>query len=201
MSWQVRHEGSPHVTAGLTAQQVLEGVAEGVWDPSDEVRGPSDTKWHQLETHPTFEEPIAEIYEPKKVEHDDSHLDMNPLIDVALVLLIFFILTTSYDALTKLMDMPSVTRKGQGVKEISGSKLNELIRVEGRVVDGKTVLKVDNQEVTVDQLRIAMSKGVAEKRTQMVIDVKDVTWDIVVKIIDAGKLAGVTKFMMRVQSD
>ena len=42
MSWQVRHEGSPNATPNLTGQQVLTGVAEGVWEPFDEVRGPGD---------------------------------------------------------------------------------------------------------------------------------------------------------------
>src|SRR4051812_31009946 len=110
MSWQMRHEGSPHVTSGLTPNQIVQGLNEGVWEPSDEVRGPADKTWAALESHPFFEEALAE-YEAAPRHHDDGeeHLDMNPLIDVALVLLIFFILTTSYDALKKVMDMPSMS--------------------------------------------------------------------------------------------
>ena len=40
--WSVRHAGSPESVDGLTAEDVLDGVKEEVWDPSDEVMGPDD---------------------------------------------------------------------------------------------------------------------------------------------------------------
>jgi len=202
MSWQVRHEGSPNVTPGLTGQQVLEGVAEGVWEPSDEVRGPSDAKWQSIESHPHFEEAVQEIELPQRHHDDESHLDMNPLIDVALVLLIFFILTTSYAALTRVMPMPVMSAKGGQIKKIDDpNALNELIRVEARLgTDGKTsVYKVDGEEIPEQHLQQAMMRGTAQKRYKLLIDVKDVSWDSVNKIIDAGHGAGVTHFMMRVE--
>ena len=203
MSWQARHEGSPNATANLTAQQVLEGVAEGVWEPSDEVRGPSDAKWQAIEAHPLFEEAVQEIELPNKGHHDDeSHLDMNPLIDVALVLLIFFIITSSYDALKKVISMPQMTAKGGAIRKFDTElALNELIRVEARMSpDGKSVIyKVDGNEVPEDKLVQAIMIGTTAKRTKLLIDVQDVRWGTVVKIIDAGKGARVDKYMMRVK--
>ena len=44
---------------------------------------------------------------------------MNPLIDVALVLLIFFILTTTYETVRKVLDMPA--RAGRATSAASRS--------------------------------------------------------------------------------
>jgi biopolymer transport protein ExbD len=203
MSWQVRHEGSPNATPNLSAQQVLTGVAEGVWEPSDEVRGSADADWRSIESHPFFEEAVQEIELPEGSHEDgETHLDMNPLIDVALVLLIFFIITASYDALKKVINMPAMSAKGGQTKVIDDPKvINQLIRVEARMTpDGKSVIyKVDGNEVPEDKLQQAMEIGVAQKRNKLLIDAENVRWVSVVKIIDAGKGAHVDKFMMRVK--
>jgi biopolymer transport protein ExbD len=205
MSWQVRHEGSPNATTGLTAHQVVEGLTEGVWDPSAEVKGPGEAKWTPLEQHPVFEEALSNYESPPKPAHDDTHLDMNPLIDVALVLLIFFILTTSYDAMRRIMDMPAMSAKGQkGEVRVQDAKAPDLIMVKASYKDGKVVVNVDGSDISEDgikdgMLKVAFQKAVNEKRTKMVIDVKDVPWGTVVDIIDAGHGAYVQKFMMRIE--
>ena len=55
-------------------------------------------------------------YEPPPPKHpeDETRLDMNPLIDVALVLLIFFMLTTTYEELRKEFNPPRDTSRTQG---------------------------------------------------------------------------------------
>src|SRR5258708_16016416 len=110
MSWTIRHEGSPRSVEGLTAAQVIEGLQEGQWEPTDEVRGPDDGIWLPIENHPQFAELAAEI-EPEHLgrREDETRLDMNPLIDVCLVLLIFFILTTTYPPLQKILPIPTLT--------------------------------------------------------------------------------------------
>ena len=201
MSWQVRHEGSPNATTNLSAQQVLQGVAEGVWDLADEVRGPGDAKWQAIETHPHFEEAVQEIELPDKGhQHDETHLDMNPLIDVALVLLIFFIITASYAELKKVINMPTMSAKGTKPVVIDADKAkNELVRVEAFLgPDGKVVYKVDGEEMPEEHLAQGIARGKAQNRNKLLIDVKDVRWDTVVKIIDAGHEARISKFMMRV---
>ena len=45
MTWKVREEGSPRVREGLSLEQVVEGLEEGEWGPTDEVRGPDDRDW------------------------------------------------------------------------------------------------------------------------------------------------------------
>ena len=202
MSWNVRHQGSPNATSNLSAQQVLEGMREGIWEPTDEVRADNEMKWQPLEEHPFFAEAVADLEPPPKYVEAETHLDMNPLIDVALVLLIFFILTTTYEALRQVMDMPQMSKQGQAIKQISESDAkNEYIRVVARMEGDKTVYTVDDQRVSEEQLPTAIGAGVANKRNKMIIDAEGVTWESVVKIIAAGKQKQVQKFLMRVQQD
>jgi biopolymer transport protein ExbD len=204
MSWNVRHQGSPNATGNLSAQQVLEGMREGIWEPTDEVRADNEMKWQPLEEHPFFAEAVADLEPPPKYVEAETHLDMNPLIDVALVLLIFFILTTTYEALRQVMDMPQMSRSGQQLRTISDSDAkSEYVRVVARMVGDKTVYKVDDQEVNEEQLRSAIGMGPASKppRNKMIIDAEGVTWESVVKIIAAGKQVRIEKFLMRVQQD
>src|SRR5262245_19340515 len=107
MSWTVRHQGSPQHVTGLTSQELIEGLQDGLWDSTDEVKGPNDTAWTAIEEHPQFAEVVSHL-DPLEIVHEEepTHLDMNALIDVCLVLLIFFILTTSYQTLEKVLAMP-----------------------------------------------------------------------------------------------
>jgi len=202
MTWQMRHEGSPNVTSNLSAQQVLEGVAESVWSFTDEVRGANEMKWLPVEEHPFFAEAIAEMEQPEPYHDVETHLDMNPLIDVALVLLIFFILTTTYDALRKVMDLPQMSKAGQNnIKVIDNKTIeNEYVRVEARLVNDKAVYKVDGQDVSEENLRSAIGQGFAARRTKLLIDAEGVTWDSVCRIIDEGKRFGM-KMQIRVQKE
>ena len=100
MTWKVRQEGSPQVREGLSTAQVLTGLEEGEWAPTDEVRGPDDRDWVRFEDHPAFADAVA--LEPLPSPNDDeTHVDMTPLIDVAMVLLVFFILIFTYSVLEK----------------------------------------------------------------------------------------------------
>src|SRR5262245_24898701 len=99
MAWQVRQEGSPEAINLPTEVDVLAGLRDGNFLPTDEVKGPTDADWQPIETHPQFAEAAQEVEPPPAESVDETHLDMNPLIDVCLVLLIFFILTITYASL------------------------------------------------------------------------------------------------------
>src|SRR5689334_19971473 len=111
--WKMRHLGATEFTGDLTPEKIVEGVKEGVWDSTDEVQSPTGKDWTTLELHPQFQEVMAELEPEDHLTHDEeARLDMNPLIDVALVLLIFFILTTTYEELRKELPSPPPTPKG-----------------------------------------------------------------------------------------
>jgi biopolymer transport protein ExbD len=197
MTWKIRHEGSPQSIEGLTLEQVVEGLQDGLWEPTDEVMGPDDAYWVALENHPQFAELAMdlEIAQPKHYD-DETRLDMNPLIDVCLVLLIFFILTTSYAALQKVLDMPNVSPdKPEGALVIRPEQVKELmVKVEARKENGQTVLRVEDHPVAADDLVAALRSYVkAERKTEILLDAADVDWGTVVLVQDAAKGAGMQR--------
>ena len=83
MSWKLRHTGSPQAISNLTPQQIAEGLAEGDYEPGDEVMGPSDNRWIPMEEHPHFVETVEaynESLDPEEIDGSEDHIDMNPLI-------------------------------------------------------------------------------------------------------------------------
>jgi biopolymer transport protein ExbD len=198
MTWKIRHEGSPRSIEGLTLAQVLEGLRDGLWEPTDEVVGPDEKAWVALENHPQLAETVADIEPPlPKVHEDETRLDMNPLIDVALVLLIFFILTTTYETIRKVLEMPSAAAanvKG-ALREIHKDKVKEvMIRVTAREENGKPVIKVEDEVVEPKNLAAALRRFVrSTRKTEMLIDAVGVDWGTVVAIQDAAKGAGIEK--------
>ena len=61
MTWRIRHQGSPRAVEGLTLSDALEGLQDGLWEPTDEVMGPGDRDWVALENHPQFADVAATI--------------------------------------------------------------------------------------------------------------------------------------------
>lgn len=194
MSWSVRHEGSPTVINGLTVEQIAQGLSEGSWEPTDEVRGPTDTEWRALENHPQFAELALELEPPPThTGHDETNLDMNPLIDVCLVLLIFFMLTTSYAALIKYLDSPE-TNKDSGTPTISKQKLVEMaIKVDAKVEGDKTVILVEGKPVEIKELGKTL-KSMKQKdvqKTNVWLDLRDnVPYGDYITIVDQSGEAG-----------
>jgi biopolymer transport protein ExbD len=194
-TWSIRHEGSPRSIEGLTKARIVQGLQDGLWEATDEVRGPDDSAWTALENHAEFADYVLDMEPPAtKVYDDETRLDMNPLIDVALVLLIFFILTTSYAAMQKVMDMPGNSAKNVDapIRKISNAQVKELlVKVEARMKDGRAVIKVEDEEVPVEVLRAALARYAKETRkTNLLIDAQGVDFGTVVAIQDAAKGAG-----------
>ena len=96
MPWQVRHEGSPRVVRDLSLQQIVDGLRDGLWETTDEVVGPGETRWQAIESHPQLAEIAMDIEDLRPPRHQEAtSLDLNALIDISLVLLIFFMMTAS----------------------------------------------------------------------------------------------------------
>jgi len=191
VTWKIRHQGSPRSIEGLAAEQVVEGLQDGLWETTDEVMGPQDRDWVPIERHPQFEEVAADIeLPPPRVHEDESRLDMNPLIDVCLVLLIFFILTTSYAALQNVLPTPGVSKKDvKGKLEKTKQQIAELtIKVTARLENNKPVIRVEDEVVNLDDLAGALRRFVkATSKTHVLLDASDdVDWATVIAIHDAA---------------
>jgi biopolymer transport protein ExbD len=204
MTWKVRHEGSPRSVEGLTAGQIARGLADGHWEPTDEVMGPQDQNWVAIENHPVFADATLDLEPPEVKSYDDeTRLDMTPIIDVCLVLLVFFILTTSYAALQRLIEMPGMSAERiKGAPKLTKEKVDQLmIKVEVRMNrsgDGpeKPVIKVEGETVDRDQLRTVLSRYVDKPphKTELLIDHGAmVPYGTIIAIQDAATGAGITK--------
>jgi biopolymer transport protein ExbD len=194
MSWKVRHEGSPQFMELATSQEVLQGLIDGVWEPTDEVRGPDDANWTALENHPLFAEAAADIEPLPKMHPDESKLDMTALIDVCLVLLIFYILTTSYSQLQKRMENPAVSGDYEGPPMLDEKQIHDqMIRVTVKLdKQEKPIIRVEDKVVEEHMLVAEFKKYVGpNKSTVLLVFDGDVRNKTLTAIQDAAKQAGV----------
>jgi len=196
-TWKIRHEGSPQSIDGLSLGQVVDGLRDGLWEPTDEVMGPQEASWVAIENHPQLAETAADIEPPVPPQHDDeSRLDMNPLIDVALVLLVFFILTTTYETIRKVIDAPGTALqqdKNSPIPKIDAEKAKRMVKVKAYKQDGKTHIEVEGQTVEEKDLERVLSRFINDQRNEVLIDAKDVEWGTLVTIQDAAKGAGAVR--------
>jgi biopolymer transport protein ExbD len=199
MNWKVRHEGSPEWVE-RTLPELERGLADGVWETTDEVQEPGATGWLAFEAHPHFAEACEELEAPPKPAHaDESHLDMNALIDVTMVLLIFFILTTSVAALQKRIEAPTVEKdKKAGVRVLTKDDVEkQTVHVKAHVVDGKTVILVEGKPAELQTLAAELKKYATKTKTSLLLEMDgDITQDEMVQIIDKAKVAGLDKVLV-----
>jgi biopolymer transport protein ExbD len=189
MAWFVRQEGSRRTFSVPSAADVLAGLQDGNWLPTDEVRGPADEKWQPIELHPAFADAAAEIDPPKPEGPDETHLDMNPLIDVCLVLLIFFILTITYASLERAISIPEDTPEQKGPQRVDWKDIKDRVFLVTARMDGeRPVVKVEKKEVPLDQIAAEIKQVVESTgRREMVLDIdKDVPWGVETAILDAA---------------
>jgi biopolymer transport protein ExbD len=190
----------------------VEGLRDGQWEPTDEVMGPQDRAWVAIADHPELAETAADLEAPAPHPPDETHLDMNALIDVCLVLLIFFMLTTTYlTVVQKVVPLSAAEEKHQrerGTRQIPKEQtqayLKRVIRVEasgdkqGRLtvrVEGVKVAAVrdDGKTLDADKFREALlpyTRG-EDRKTEMLLKADDVSWGMVIALQDAAKSAGV----------
>src|SRR5262245_33600067 len=191
-TWRVRREGANVSSEFPSAQPIADGLRDGVWSGEDEVRGPDDTTWQCLEDHPQFANIVAELEPPKAPPEDEARLDMNPLIDVALVLLIFFILTTSYATMRRAIDLPEAPTEEKGKAPIPQPKdiLDRVFKVKVFLTEDSAVM-VTVEDKTVPLADAEREIGATVKGTgkrEMYLDVGgDVPWGAEATIYDIAK--------------
>ena len=198
MTWKVRQEGSPQVREGLTTPQVLAGLEEGEWAPTDEVRGPDDRDWVRFEDHPVFADAVA--LEPlPSPDDDETHVDMTPLIDVAMVLLVFFILIFTYSVLEKRLDAPNASSAARRPGRYhQGTVKEQMIQVTLRRDNGRTLFRVEDKEVPKEQLEAELRSYVRkDNHTTLLLDADpDVPHGDTVYVEDKARGAGMERVLL-----
>lgn len=198
--WSVRRAGSPQQTDGRTPRAILRELADGTWDAADEVRGPGEPEWRPMEAHPEFADAVEEITaDPPKEPEEETHLDMNPLIDVALVLLIFFILTATYQTLRRSLNLPGGGQSPDGgakQQEVEYEDIRERVILLGaRMRDGGLQLSVDEKPVAEDKLDDALAAAKKSGRVEVLLHQEHVPWEKTVAILNAAKRQGLTQIL------
>src|SRR5262245_26118538 len=198
-AWLVRQEGSPQAVGVPSAGEVISGLRDGNWLPTDEVKGPDDSDWQPIEAHPTFTHAAEEVEPPKAEPKDETHLDMNPLIDVCLVLLIFFILTITYASLERAIEVPQSNPEQKGPAKVEFKDIRDRVFVVSAKMDGdRPVIRVEKKEVAPNQISAEIKKVIETTgRKEMVLDAdpKEVPWGIITTILDAAKGNGVRNIL------
>jgi biopolymer transport protein ExbD len=205
MSWKIRHEGSPKSVEVKTLQNVVDGLQDGRWEMTDEVMGPQDKAWVPIENHPQLADIAMDMeLPPRPEEEDESRIDMNALIDVCLVLLVFFILTTTYAELQKMIDSPNLTADAdQKLPVVTRQQVEQsMIQVTVKQTDKGPVIRVEGQEVEPERLVPVLKRFVGPSKVELLLDHdRAVPHGTIVTVEDAAKSAGINQVLIAVPKD
>jgi biopolymer transport protein ExbD len=195
-AWLVRQEGTTKTYALPTEGAVMAALRDGNFVPADEVKGPGDPDWRPFDSHPAFAETALDLEPEPEAAEDDTHLDMNPLIDVCLVLLIFFILTITYATLERALSVPEDTAEDKAAQKVEMKDIKDRVFLVIVKMDGeKPVIKIgpqgalkdvphDKEKIFKEIETIMTTTG----RREMVLDIeRDVPWGVETDILDAAK--------------
>ena len=198
MSWLIRHEGSTRSVPVATVEEIHQGLADGLWTPEDEVQAPGETTWTALSSHPATEDAAAEVEPPEPTHYEDeSNLDMTALIDVCLVLLIFFMMLVGYTAMQKRIESARAGKADAGnVREVAQPEAEQsMVWLKITFEDGKSVYvaeTTDNGQRTTTKLdpadlKTGLGRLIKAGRSTLLLDHQDnVPHGDVVKAQDAG---------------
>jgi biopolymer transport protein ExbD len=197
-AWKIRHEGSPRSVDNLSLSQVVDGLQDGLWEATDEVMAPGDANWVAIENHPQLAEVAADLEPPQARTYDDeTRLDMNALIDVCLVLLIFFMLITSYSILQKRLEEPNIRDDDAAKVRVIPLKdaKEQMLMVKVKMIDGQPEIRLEDKVVTVDSLEGKFRQAVqGTTKSELLLDFDyDVPHGVIVAIKDAASGARFTR--------
>ena len=121
---------------------------------------------------------------------DEPHIDLVPLIDVILVLIIFFVVTTTFDARSVIkLELP----RASGEQTEADAPLIVLVNAEGRYfVDDREVLRTDIGSL---KATIAEVAGIDRERPVMLRADARTPYQAVVTVYDALGQLGFNRVM------
>ncbi|TDF39594.1 biopolymer transporter ExbD [Alteromonadaceae bacterium M269] len=127
----------------------------------------------------------------QRVEEEEATIDMTPMLDIVFIMLIFFIVTTSFVKQAGVEVIKPAAKTA--IKEKSAN-------IFVAVTDGGDVW-LDRRKVDVDRVSTNIERLLAEQPTDRVIVQADADADhgVVVKVMDQIKAAGINRIIISAQ--
>ncbi|MBU4271954.1 MAG: biopolymer transporter ExbD [Planctomycetes bacterium] len=143
--------------------------------------------------HPIDEEQAVLSFEHK--DDSDKEVDMTPMIDCVFLLLIFFVVTASFQ-LQKALEIPPPEQKSPNTAEIKPDPEDDIITVR---IDGDNTIWVNDSEAPSEQDLLLKLREARENTTAsdgrpasilLVLADGEARHDVVVLVLDAGNSVG-----------
>jgi biopolymer transport protein ExbD len=129
-------------------------------------------------------------------EKEPLEINLVPLIDVMMVILIFLMITTTYNRYTELaINLPSANAEKPAER---ANEIAVLVNAQGQYVINKRAVVYRTVEQLADELRRA---GGAAKEPIVVISADaNATHQAVIRVMEAARLAGLSQITFTTQS-
>jgi biopolymer transport protein ExbD len=128
---------------------------------------------------------------------EEPEINLVPLIDVMMVILIFLMITTTYSRYTELkIDLPTANAEKQVERP---NEIDVLVNAQGQYVVGKTPVVFS----TVDQLAADLLRAGAGMKSPIVVISADAnaTHQSVVRVMEAARVAGLSRITFTTQAN
>ncbi len=133
-------------------------------------------------------------FKDKKNARSDVSMDVTPLIDVVFLLLIFFMITTTFANSSGIeVDLP---KANSGTNALNSQDLVVAIDNEGRII-------YEHKEVSLEELQALLEQIPKEERNQTVVVQADTVTQhgLVVQVMDAVKEVGFARLAVATQQE
>src|SRR5919108_3219212 len=129
-------------------------------------------------------------------EKEPLEINLVPLIDVMMVILIFLMITTTYNRYTELaINLPSADAEKQAER---ANEIAVLVDAQGQYVINKRAVVFHSVEQLADELRRA---GAGAKEPVVVISADaNATHQAVIRLMEAARVAGLSQITFTTQS-
>lgn len=196
--WDLKNYVADSKSILLESIEIKNLIVSGLISIDDEIRKEGETAWKTLLDYPEFEETFSSKSITK--QEDDDNIDMNALIDVCLVLLVFFILLTSYAKLVQHLESAK-TNPDSKIPSISVSQADQKTKVVIKTEAGKTFFYINKQVVENDNLTSALKASARKLKNKDLILYynDDVPYQAVISIQDAARAADFQQILQAVE--
>lgn len=186
--WNLRNHDSDSKSILLESIEIQDLIVSGLLSINDEIRKEGETSWKTFEDYPEFDDTFSV---KSSIKHDeDENIDMNALIDVCLVLLVFFILLTSYAKLVQHLEAAK-TNPDSKIPSITTTQADQKTKVVIKTEAGKTLFYINEQVVESENLTTALKASARKLKSKDLILFysDDVPYQAVISIQDAARAA------------